>query len=141
MRDILAVLAGWITGMVANMLFTMFNLAMYPMPDGVDFGNNQGFAEYLDSLPGFAFLIILVAHLSQSFFGGLVAATISRKRPVAVAVIIGLLSMIGGLVNIQSIPLPTWMWIEIPLYPIVALLAAKIILSFEKNLSLTKGQS
>jgi hypothetical protein len=133
MRDIIAVLAGWITGMVANMLFTMFNLAMYPMPEGVVFGDNQDFSSYLESLPVFAFLIILVAHLSQAFFGGLIAATISRKRPVTVAMIIGILSLIGGLLNIQSISLPTWMWIEVPLYPIVAFLSAKIILSFEKT--------
>ena len=46
MRDIIAVLVGWITGMVANMLFTMFNLAMYPMPEGVVFGDNQDFSSY-----------------------------------------------------------------------------------------------
>jgi hypothetical protein len=129
MRDILAVLVGWIVGMVANMAIFSLNVALYPMPDGVSFNDKEGFAAYIETLPLMAFLIILVAHLSQAFFGALVAAKISRKRPMVVAMIIGVLTLIGGYINMQSIPLPTWMWIEMPLYLVAAWLAAYLVIA------------
>ncbi len=129
MRDIIAVLVGWIVGMVSNMAFVFLNVALYSMPEGVTFDDKEGFAAYLETLPLTAFLIVLVAHLSQAFFGGLAAAGISRKRTMTVAMIIGVLSLIGGYINMQSIPLPTWMWIEIPLYLVVSWLAGYLVVS------------
>jgi hypothetical protein len=129
MRDILAVLVGWIVGMAVNMGFVFLNVALHPMPDGVTFNDKEGFAAYIETLPLMAFLIILVAHLGQAFFGGLAAAKISKKRPTTVAMIIGVLSLIGGYINMQSIPLPTWMWIEMPLYLVFAWLAAYLVIA------------
>ena len=69
MRDIIAVLVGWVVGMVANIAFGFLNVTLYPMPDGVTFDDKEGFAAYIETLPMTAFLIVLVAHLSQAFFG------------------------------------------------------------------------
>ena len=129
MRDIIAVLVGWIVGMAANMAFVFLNVSLYPMPDGVTFNNKEGFAAYIETLPLTALLIVLVAHVSQAFFGGLVAAKISKKRRTTVAMIIGVLSLIGGYINMQSTPLPTWMWIEMPLYLVFAWLAAYLVIA------------
>jgi hypothetical protein len=124
----MAVLVGWIVGMVANGAIVFLNIALYPMPEGVTFDDKVGFAAYIETLPLTAFLIVLVAHLSQAFFGALVAAKISTKRTMIVAMIIGVLSLIGGYINMQNIPLPTWMWIEMPLYLVASWLAATIVL-------------
>jgi predicted membrane metal-binding protein len=43
-----------------------------------------------------------------------------------VALIVGVLILIGGIMNAMTIPLPTWMMVEMPLYLVVAWLAAKI---------------
>ena len=133
MRDIFAVLVGWIVGMALNMAFFYLNVALYPMPDGVTLQDKQGFAAYIETLPLTAFLIVLVAHLSQSFFGALAAAKISRKRPMVVAMIIGVLSLIGGYINMQSIPLPTWMWIEMPLYLVASWFAASLVTASDNS--------
>ena len=133
MRDIIAVLVGWIVGMAANGAVVYLNsVVLYPMPDGVTFNDKEGFAAYIETLPLTAFVIVVVAHLSQAFFGGLVAAKISKKRPLTVAMIIGSLSLIGGYINMQSIPLPTWMWIEMPLYLVFAWLAADLVIACNK---------
>ncbi len=124
----MAVLVGWIVGMVANGAIVYLNIALYPMPEGVTFDDKVGFAAYIETLPLTAFFIVLVAHLSQAFFGGLVAAKISTKRTMKVAMIIGVLSLIGGYINMQNMPLPTWMWIEMPLYLVASWLAATIVL-------------
>ena len=137
MRDIIAVLVGWIVGMAANGAVVYLNsVVLYPMPDGVTFNDKEGFAAYIETLPLTAFVIVVVAHLSQAFFGGLVAAKISKKRPLAVAMIIGSLSLIGGYINMQSIPLPTWMWIEMPLYLVAAWLAAYLAIDSKNRAAL-----
>ena len=135
MRDIMAVLVGWVVGMAANMAFVFLNVALYPKPDGVTFDDKEGFAAYIETLPMTAFLIVLVAHLSQAFFGGLAAAKISKKRPTTVAMIVGVLSLIGGYINMQSIPLPTWMWIEMPLYLVFAWLAAYLVIAYDHKIN------
>ena len=122
---------------MANMAFVYLNVAIHPMPEGVDFSDTEGFAAYITTLPLIALLLVLVAHLSQAFVGGLVAASISKKRSMIVAMIIGVLSLIGGVMNMQSITLPTWMLIEMPLYLVFAWFAASLVLKRRANAAAT----
>ena len=124
-RNVIAVVVGMIAGMAVNMAIVVMNLALYPMPEGVDFNDKDGLAEYIGSLPVLALLIVIVAHLGQAFVGGWVAARISANRMMMVAMIVGALSLVGGLVNMNDIPLPSWMLIELPLYLVAAWAAAK----------------
>ena len=126
MRNVIAVVVGMIAGMAANMLFVIMNMAIYPMPEGVDFNNTEGLTEYINNLPFLAFLIVLVAHISQAFVGGWIAARISADRLMTVALVVGVLSLVGGIVNMNDIPLPSWMLIEMPLYLVAAWAAAKL---------------
>ena len=70
--------------------------------------------------------MVLVAHLGQSFVGGWVAARLSSSHAMALAMIIGVLSLAGGIANMVQIPGPTWLMIELPLYLVVAWLAGRI---------------
>lgn len=125
-RNVCAVLAGLIVGMVFNLVVVGVDFILYPMPEGVDFQDTEGVAAYIKSLPLLALLIVLVAHLGQAFFGGWVAAILSRNNPMMVAMIVGGLSLIAGLINMLELSLPAWMWIEMPLYLVVAWIAAKL---------------
>ena len=82
---------------MANMAIFKLNETIYPMPEGVDFSDTEGFAAYVSTLPLIALLLVLTAHLGQSFFGSWVAAAISKKQPMIVAMIVGVLSLIGGI--------------------------------------------
>lgn len=129
LRNILAVVIGLATGMIFNMTMVILDTALHPMPEGVTFEDTEGMASYISGLPILALLIILVAHVGQAFVGGLVAAAISRNASMAVAMVVGGMSLIGGVMNMLSMSLPAWMWIEVPLYLIAAWLAARIVLS------------
>ncbi len=128
-RNMLAVVVGLVVGMVFNMAMVILDTALHPMPEGVTFEDAEGVAAYFAGLPLLAFLIILVAHVGQAFVGGLVAAAISRNASMLVAMIVGALSLFAGIMNMMSMPLPAWMWIEMPLYLFGAWLAARIVLS------------
>lgn len=126
-RNILAVFVGLIAGMFFNLALVSVSLVMYPMPEGVTFEDPEEVAIYMAGLPLLAFVIILAAHLGQAFFGGLVAAAISRTASMTVAMIVGAMSLLGGLMNMMSMPLPSWMWIEMPLYLVAAWLAGRTV--------------
>ncbi len=134
-RNILAVVIGLVVGMAFNMGLVVLNTAFYPMPEGVSFEEPVGLEAYFEGLPLTAFLLVLVAHLGQSFFGALVAATISRNAALRVAMIVGVLSLVGGVLNMLVMPLPTWMWLEFPLYLAVAYGAGWLVLVRRQSVS------
>lgn len=125
-RNIAAVFVGLIVGMIANMAIVQLDVMLYPMPDGVTFEDTEGVAAYISTLPLLALLPVMVAHLGQAFVGGWVAAFISSRHSMVVAMIVGVLSMLGGIANMFMMTLPPWMWIEVPLYLVAACAAATL---------------
>ena len=128
-RNICAVLVGLVTGMALNMAIVMLSMVLYPMPEGVGWNDREGLAAYIETLPATAFLIVMLAHLGQAFVGGWIAAIISRNSSMVVAMIVGVLTLLGGLYNMSTLPLPAWMWIEVPLYLVAAWAAARLVLA------------
>ena len=70
---------------------------------------------------------MLVAHLGQAFVGGWVAARLCGSNPVRLGMIVGIASLVGGVMNMMTIRGPAWLFIELPLYPVVALLAGQAV--------------
>lgn len=126
-RNALAVVVGMIVGMVANMALIFLNLVFYPMPEGVEMADQEAMSAYFERLPATAFLLPIVAHLAQAFVGGLIAARMGASRPVMLAMIVGTLSMVGGIVNLMTPGIPTWMAVELPFYLVVAWQAGKMV--------------
>lgn len=126
-RNVLAVLAGLATGMVTNMALVMLNASvLFPMPAGTDMNDPVQMNAYIATLPATAFILVLAAHLGQSFVGGWTAARLGASKPMLLAMIIGVLSLVGGLMNMSQLDLPSWMYVEIPLYLVLAWLAGRI---------------
>lgn len=127
-RNIGAVLAGLVAGGVFNMALVMLNaMVLFPMPPGADMNDPAAMNAYVAGLPVTALLVVLVAHLGQSFLGAWVAARLAASRPMVLALIIGALSLLGGVMNLLTIRGPTWMLIELPLYLVVAWLAGRMV--------------
>ena len=123
-RNVLAVLVGLFVGCAVNMALIQFNMrVLFPMPEGMDMNDTKQFNDFVATLPLHAFLIVIVAHLGQAFVGGWVAARLGESRPMLLALIIGVLSLAGGIAAMIMIKGPGWMVIEIPLYLVVAWLA------------------
>jgi len=110
LRNVGAVLLGLIVGSVFNMALIMLNsYVLFPMPEGVTFQDAEAFGEYIKGLPAHAFLLVIVAHLAQAFGGGWVAARVGASRPMMLAMIVGGLSALGGVMNMFTMPAPVWM--------------------------------
>jgi hypothetical protein len=126
LRNIGAVVAGMVVGMALNMALIMLNLIPFPMPEGLSMQDQENFSAWAKTLPETAFILPMVAHLAQAFFGGWVAARLGASSPMVLAMIIGVLSLGGGIMNALSMEIPTWMWIEMPFYLVLAWVAGNI---------------
>jgi hypothetical protein len=132
-RNLIAVVLGMLAGMAVNMSLVLLVMFLHPMPAGVDFSDSAAMATYFATIPATGFLIVLAAHLGQSFFGGLVAALLSSDSPRVMALIIGVLSLIAGVVNLIDLPHPAWMWVEVPGYLLVAWFAASLAMRLKRR--------
>ena len=126
LRNVIAVILGIIAGMALNMGILEINYLAYPIPEGLDIHNSAQLQNYLDALPALAFLVAMVAHLAQSFGGGWIAARLGSSRPMLLAMIVGAVSLAGGVMMMARVKGPAWMAIELPLYLVVAWLAGNI---------------
>jgi hypothetical protein len=125
LRNAGAVILGLIVGMIVNMLILQLNSLLFPLPEGVDPTDYDALKTAMESQPPLAWIGVMAAHLGQAFVGGWVAARAGASRPVLLALIVGSLSLAGGIANAVMLSTPAWTWIEMPLYLIVAWLAGK----------------
>jgi hypothetical protein len=126
LRNIGAVLLGLVVGSVLNMALIMANMSLFPGPAGLDFDDTAAMAEYVASLPDSAFILVLLAHVGQASVGGWIAARVGASRPVVLALVVGVLTMVGGLINLINFPdAPKWTWVEVPLYLLLPYMLGK----------------
>ncbi len=127
LRNVLAVLGGFVVGCALNMALIQLNMhVFFPMPAGMDMNDPEQFNAYLATLPTLAFVVVLIAHLGQSFVGGWVAARLGTSRPMLLAMIVGVLSLAGGIAAMMMFKGPDWMVVELPLYLVVAWFAGRL---------------
>ena len=136
-----ALVVGLYLGMKFNMDLVNANMNLFPPPEGFDWTDAVATEAYLSSLPASAFVLVILAHLGQAFFGGWLAARLAPGYPMRMAMTIGILSMVGGIMNQMMIPLPAWTWTEIPFYLIVAYGAGMLEVNRRSGKSTAKGTS
>ena len=127
LRNIVAVVVGFLVGSALNMGIIQLNMrVLFPMPEGMDMNDPEQFNTFIATLPTLAFFVVLLAHMAQSFVGAGVAARLGASHLMVLAMIIGVLSLAGGIMAMMMIKGPDWMVVELPLYLVVAWLAGKL---------------
>ncbi|MBL6998151.1 MAG: hypothetical protein ISR75_06920 [Phycisphaerales bacterium] len=130
---IVAVIVGLIVGSAVNWGIGSLNVVFFPMPEGVPWQDTDAIIAWIKTLPQQAFILVLLAHLSQSFVGGFVAALIAKQNMMCVALVVGAISMLAGIANMLMIHAPAWLWIEMPLYLVTAYFGAKIVMNMRST--------
>ncbi|MGB0918136.1 MAG: hypothetical protein ACPGU4_11140 [Flavobacteriales bacterium] len=108
LRNVLAVVAGIVVGMIANMGIIMASGSVVPPPEGVDPSNMESIAENIHLYSPIHFLMPFLAHAAGSFFGALVAALLAVTHKMKFAIGLGIWTLIGGIMAATMIPSPTW---------------------------------
>ena len=133
-RNIGAVVVGIVVGMAFNMTLIQLNFqVLFPMPSGTDMNKPEQFNAFLAGLPHTAFIVVLFAHLGQSFVGAWLAARLASSHRMTLAMIVGTVALIGGIMAMFMIDGPRWLVIELPLYLVVAWAAGRHVSAIQEG--------
>jgi len=111
MRYVLAVIGGIIAAVVIIFIVEAASYMFFPPPKGIDMENPEDVKRLIASAPVGSMIMVVVGWAIGAFVGGLVASVISVRHKSAMALTVGLLLMISGIINLYMFPHPLWMWI------------------------------
>jgi hypothetical protein len=107
LRNILAVIAGWVGGSIVNMGLIQMGYSLYPI-EGIDPNNMEALAEIMPTLGKEHFIFPFLAHALGTLVGATIAAVIAVGHKMKVALIIGAIFLLGGIAVSFMLPGPTW---------------------------------
>lgn len=109
LKNILAVIAGVILGGIVNMSLVTLGPSIIPPPAGVDMMTAEGLAEGMRLMTPKHFIFPFLAHALGALVGAFTAVKLAVSHHLKLALGIGALFLIGGMMMIQMIPdTPTW---------------------------------
>ena len=107
-KNILAVIAGLILGSALNMGLVMISGSIIPPPEGADVTTMEGLKESIHLFQPKHFLFPFLAHALGTLVGAFVAGLIAANKKMTFALVVGILFLIGGIINTFMIPAPIW---------------------------------
>ncbi len=109
MRNVGAVAAGIVLGIVIVFSVETISSKIYPLPPGIDATNKDAMRLYMPHIPRGALLLVLSGWILGTFLGAWTAARLARRALQGVVVAVVLLA--GGVANMMMIPHPPWFWV------------------------------
>ena len=107
LRNIFAIMAGWLLGSVINMGLVQLGHLVFPL-EGIDPNNMQSLADVLPTLGFQYFIFPFLAHAIGTFIGALLAGSMARSHKRIVCMLIGLLFFVGGVMVNTMLSGPKW---------------------------------
>ena len=108
LRNVLAVLAGIITGGVVNMAIVTVGPTLIPPPAGVDVTTAEGLRAAMPLFEPRHFVMPFLAHALGTLAGALAAYLIAATHKARLAYVIGVFFLCGGVAASFMIPAPAW---------------------------------
>lgn len=107
-RNVLAVLAGLLVGSLVNMGLIMVSGKVIAPPPGADVTTLEGLKASIHLFEPKHFLFPFLAHALGALTGAFLAAFVAASRKMAMAFVIGVVFLAGGLANAFMLPSPAW---------------------------------
>jgi hypothetical protein len=107
-RNILAVVIGFLIGSFVNMGVLSAGHVLMPPPAGFDPSSMEGVASTIHLLRPLDFIVPFLAHALGPFAGVLCAMFIAASGHKTIAIILGSLFLLGGIFASIMIPAPVW---------------------------------
>lgn len=127
--SVLGVVLGIVIGMAFMISLHMASTLVYPLPESVSFmddspENMARLHEWFGTLPTGAFLLATVCHGLGCMSGAIVAMLITGRRSLVTPIIVGVVFTLCGIMNLSSIPHPSWFpFVDVPIYLVLAVVA------------------
>jgi hypothetical protein len=107
-RNILAVIAGLVVGSMVNMGIIAISSSIIPPPEGADVTTMDGLKASMHLFQPRHFIFPFLAHALGTLVGAIIAGMIAATHKMKFALSIGLIFMIGGIINVVMLPSPLW---------------------------------
>ena len=108
LRNTLAVIAGFVALAVTKYVALKLGNAVIPPPAGVDLSTMDGFKAAIPLFEAKQWLPAFFEHAMGSMAGGAVAAFVAVSHRMKLALAIGALHMVGGMIAAVMLPFPIW---------------------------------
>jgi len=108
LRNILAVILGFLAGSAINMGLLMVGGSLVPPPPGADVNTMEGMKSAMLLFAPKHFLVPFLAHALGTLAGAAAAAWFARSNKLAMAMVVGALFLAGGVAAVMMLPSPLW---------------------------------
>ena len=108
MRNIAALVIGVIVGGAINMGIIMLGSSLIPPPPGVDASDAESIAAGMHLFEAKHFITPFLAHALGTLVGALVAYLIAANNKLIMSLVVGIVSLLGGISAVFMIPSPMW---------------------------------
>ena len=106
-KNVLAVIFGWLGGSVVNMGLIKFGHKLFPIA-GIDPNDMNAIAEVMPTLEYKYFIFPFLAHALGTLSGATIAGLMATSHKMKFSLGIGGLFLLGGIIVNYMIPGPTW---------------------------------
>ncbi|MBT8307220.1 MAG: hypothetical protein KJN85_09795 [Maribacter sp.] len=106
-KNILAVVLGWLGGSIINMGLIKIGHVLIPI-EGVNPNDMNAMVEALPTLGFKYFIFPFLAHALGTLIGAMIAGLMAANHKMRFALGIGVLFLIGGIIVNYMLPGPTW---------------------------------
>ena len=107
LKNILAVIAGWLIGSTVNMALVTVGHSVFPI-EGLDPNDMEALAAVMPTLSAEYFIFPFLAHALGTLTGAIVVTLLVVNHHTKFALGIGAFFLLGGIAASFMIPAPTW---------------------------------
>ena len=105
-RNVTAVVLSLIIGGQINMAILELGMKILPLPDGVDLNKIETIAANIDKYTFPHFLNVFLAHGLGTLLAAFICVKLAKSQHFNLAMVIGVLFLIGGIIATTMIPAP-----------------------------------
>jgi len=108
LKNTIAIIAGLVIGSIINLGIIMISSSTIPPPNGADITTMEGLKETMHLFEPKHFLFPFLAHAIGTLIGAFAASKFAATKQRSMALIVGILFLIGGTINVFLLSAPMW---------------------------------
>lgn len=108
LRNILAIITGCLIGSFVNGGIIMISGSIIHPPEGADVTTMEGLKASMHLFEPKHFLFPFLAHAIGTLVGAWITVMLAATNKITMAIIVGCLFMLGGIINVVMLPSPLW---------------------------------
>ncbi len=105
-RNVSAVILGLFIGGQLNKVILELGMKILPLPDGVDLNKIETIAANIDKYTFAHFVNVFLAHGLGTLLAAFICVKLAKSQHFNLAMVVGVLFLIGGIMAVSMIPAP-----------------------------------